>query len=48
MIIGGGLSNYDDLKTLKKINNAKLEGVIAGKSFYKGSINIKKSMSILA
>ena len=48
MIIGGGLSNYDDLKALKKVNNTKLEGVIAGKSFYKGSINIKKSMSILA
>ena len=41
LIVGGGLSNYQDLKNLKKINNIYLEGVIAGKSFYSGAIEIK-------
>ena len=47
IIFGGGLSNYDDLKNLKKINFKNLEGIIAGKSFYSGKIEIKKSMEIL-
>ena len=37
-IVGGGLSNYDDLKNLANLNNPNLEGVIAGKSFYLGKI----------
>tara|TARA_B100000579_G_scaffold435336_1_gene458319 strand:+ start:109 stop:840 length:732 start_codon:yes stop_codon:yes gene_type:complete len=47
MIVGGGLSNYTDLEELKKINNIYLEGVIAGKSFYSGSIKINKAINIL-
>ena len=47
LIVGGGLSNYQDLKNLKKINNIYLEGVIAGKSFYSGAIEIKKANEIL-
>ena len=47
MIVGGGLSNYNDLKKLKNLNNKNLEGVIAGKSFYSGVIKIKKSLEIL-
>ena len=47
MIVGGGLTNYDDLKKLKNLNNKNLEGVIAGKSFYSGSIEIKKGLQIL-
>ena len=37
IIVGGGLSNYDDLINLKKISSSNLEGVIAGKSFYSGN-----------
>lgn len=38
LIVGGGLSSYNDLEELKKIKSQKLEGVIVGKSFYVGKI----------
>ncbi len=47
IIVGGGLSNYDDLINLKKISSSNLEGVIAGKSFYSGNIEITKALKIL-
>ncbi len=47
IIVGGGLSNYDDLVNLKKISYSNLEGVIAGKSFYSGNIEVTKSLKIL-
>ena len=49
MIFGGGLSNYNDLILLKKMNSKfkNIEGIIAGKSFYSGAIEIKKSINIL-
>ena len=47
IVVGGGLSNYDDLLNLKNIKNKNLEGVIAGKSFYSGSIEINKALKIL-
>ena len=47
IIVGGGLSNYQDLYNLKKINSPKLEGVIAGKSYYSGSIEIHLALDIL-
>ena len=47
VVIGGGLSNNQDLFNLKKTNMSNLEGVIAGKSFYSGSIDIKEALKIL-
>ena len=47
LIVGGGLSNYNDLYNLKRSQNLNLEGVIAGKSFYSGNIEISKSLKIL-
>tara|TARA_Y100001970_G_scaffold293594_1_gene441445 strand:+ start:175 stop:906 length:732 start_codon:yes stop_codon:yes gene_type:complete len=47
IIVGGGLSNYKDLSNLKKVLSTNLEGVIAGKSFYSGNIEIKKALDIL-
>ena len=47
MIVGGGLSNYEDLKNLKKLNHKKLEGIIIGKSFYSAVIEIKKGIEVL-
>ena len=47
IIVGGGLSNYDDLINLKKISSSNLEGAIAGKSFYSGNIEISKAIKIL-
>ena len=48
MIIGGGLSSYEDLKNLKKLNHKNLEGVISGKSFYSGAIEIKKGIQTIS
>ena len=47
IIVGGGLSNYQDLSNLKNIKNKNLEGVIAGKSFYSGNIEINKALEII-
>ncbi len=47
IIVGGGLSNYDDLINLKKISSSNLEGVIAGKSFYSGNIEVTKYLERL-
>ena len=47
IIVGGGLSNYQDLFNLKNIKNKNLEGVIAGKSFYSGNIKINKALKII-
>ena len=49
MIFGGGLSNYNDLKILKNMDSKfkNIEGIIAGKSFYSGAIEIKKGINIL-
>lgn len=47
IIVGGGLSDYEDLYNLKNLENSNLEGVIAGKSFYSGNIEIQKSLNIL-
>ena len=47
VIVGGGLSSYDDLYNLNKLSLYNLEGVIAGKSFYSGNISIYKALKIL-
>ena len=47
LIVGGGLSNNNDLLNLLSLNNPLLEGIIAGKSFYLGKIEIKTAQKIL-
>ena len=47
LIVGGGLSNYEDLINLNKISYTNLEGVIAGKSYYSGAIEIDRALNIL-
>ena len=47
LIVGGGLKNNYDLEQLRKIKSDNLEGVIAGKSFYVGNIDLKESQKIL-
>ena len=47
LIVGGGLKNNLDLEQLRKIKSDNLEGVIAGKSFYVGNIDLKESQKIL-
>ena len=47
LIVGGGLKNNSDLKKLSKINSDNLEGVIVGKSFYVGNIDLKEAQKVL-
>ena len=47
LILAGGLTNYDDLNELKKLNSESVEGIISGKSFYVGNIDLKKAQNIL-
>ena len=46
-IVGGGLKDIEDIKGLKKIYTSQIEGVIAGKSFYVGSIDLKEADKLL-
>ena len=47
LIVGGGLKNNLDLKKLRNIESDNLEGVIAGKSFYVGNIDLKEAQKVL-
>ena len=47
LIVGGGLKDMQDIKGLKKIQTPQLEGVIAGKAFYVGDIDLKKADKLL-
>ena len=47
LIVGGGLKNNSDLEQLRNIKTDNLEGVIVGKSFYVGNIDLKVAQKIL-
>lgn len=47
LIVGGGLKDMKDIKGLKKIKTPQLEGVIAGKAFYVGDIDLKEADKLL-
>ncbi len=47
IIVGGGLKDNSDLKKLKNVSKKNLEGVIAGKSFYVGNIDLIEAQKIL-
>lgn len=47
LIVGGGLKDNFDLEKLNLIKSKNLEGVIAGKSFYVGNIDLKEAQLIL-
>ncbi|MDC1047228.1 1-(5-phosphoribosyl)-5-[(5-phosphoribosylamino)methylideneamino]imidazole-4-carboxamide isomerase [Alphaproteobacteria bacterium] len=46
-IVGGGLKDNFDLEKLRNLKSDNLEGVIAGKSFYVGNIDLKEAQKIL-
>ncbi|MDA9620700.1 1-(5-phosphoribosyl)-5-[(5-phosphoribosylamino)methylideneamino] imidazole-4-carboxamide isomerase [Pelagibacteraceae bacterium] len=48
LVVGGGLKNNLDLEELRNIKSDNLEGVIAGKSFYVGNIDLKEAQKILS
>ena len=47
IIIAGGLTNNIDLEKLKKLKNKNIEGIISGKSFYEGKIDLVEAQKIL-
>ena len=47
IIIAGGLTNYSDLEKIKKLSFKNIEGVISGKSFYEGKIDLIEAQKIL-
>jgi len=47
LIVGGGLKDNFDLEKLRMIQSDNLEGVIAGKSFYVGNIDLIEAQKIL-
>ena len=47
IIIAGGLTNNIDLEKLKKLKNKNIEGIISGKSFYEGKIDLIEAQKIL-
>ncbi len=47
IIIAGGLTDYSDLINLKKLNTKNIEGIISGKSFYEGKIDLIEAQKIL-
>ncbi len=47
IIIAGGLTNYSDLISLKKLDLKNIEGIISGKSFYEGKIDLVEAQKIL-
>ncbi len=40
VIISGGVSNIDDIKKAKELNNKNIEGIIVGKAIYDGDIKL--------
>ena len=47
IIIAGGLTNYEDLNKLVNLNLKNIEGIISGKSFYVGNIDLNEAQQIL-
>ena len=41
VIISGGVSNIDDIKKAKELNNKNIEGIIVGKAIYDGDIKLE-------
>lgn len=46
VIASGGLSGYDDITELKKVQHKGIIGVISGKALYEGYIQPEKALSL--
>ena len=47
IIIAGGLTNYSDLINIKELRFKNIEGIISGKSFYEGKIDLVEAQKIV-
>ncbi|MCU7723522.1 bifunctional 1-(5-phosphoribosyl)-5-((5-phosphoribosylamino)methylideneamino)imidazole-4-carboxamide isomerase/phosphoribosylanthranilate isomerase PriA [Actinoplanes sp. KI2] len=48
IIASGGVSKLDDLRVLKPLEAAGVEGVIAGKALYAGAFTVREALAALA
>jgi len=46
VIMGGGISSLNDIKTLKKLENLGLEGIIIGKALYEGKFKLSQALKL--
>ncbi len=44
VVMGGGISSLDDIKTLKKLEESGLVGIIIGKALYEGRFNLSQAL----
>ena len=47
VILSGGVSSMDDLKAVKRVAGASLDGLICGRAVYDGRIDVAKATEIL-
>ena len=47
VIISGGISSMEDLRTLKIIGNGVLDGVICGRAIYDNLIDLGEAIALL-
>ena len=47
VIASGGISSLEDIKKLKAIDEARLEGVIVGKALYEENFTLKEAISVV-
>jgi phosphoribosyl isomerase A len=48
VIASGGVSTLDDLRALATLEDAGVEGVIAGKALYAGAFTVREALAVLA
>ena len=46
LIIAGGVSTIEDIKSLKKLEPKGVRGAVIGKALYEGSIDLKKAIKV--
>jgi len=46
VIMGGGISSLEDIKTLKKLERIGLEGIIIGKALYEGKFKLSQAIKL--
>ncbi len=47
IILSGGVSTLEDVRSVHKLQNSRLDGMIIGKALYEGKIELKEAFKIL-
>jgi len=46
LIASGGISNLEDINSIKSLGDEKLQGVIVGKALYDGRVNLREAITV--